>query len=155
MSGERTNVRIVTTDQKGAIAETAIGHAAVKLGIDVYRPIAEGGRFDLIFNLGARLLRVQCKWAVRRKGVLNVRCYSCRRSADGLLHRRYTAREIDAIAAYCAETDRCYLLPVDLVDGHGVLSLRLEPTRNGQKRGIRWADDFEFTRLDWERISGP
>jgi hypothetical protein len=46
-------------------------------------------------------------------------------------------------------------LAVDLVDGHGVLSLRLEPTRNGQKRGIRWADDFEFTRLDWERIAGP
>jgi hypothetical protein len=145
----------LTTDQKGAIAETAVAHAAAKLGIDVYRPIAEGGRFDLIFNLGSRLLRVQCKWAVRRKGVLNVRCYLCRRSADGLLYRRYTAREVDAIAAYCAETDRCYLLPVDLVDGHGLLSLRLEPTRNGQKRGIRWADDFEFTRLNWERIAGP
>jgi hypothetical protein len=46
----------VTTDQKGAIAETAVAHAAVKLGIDVYRPIAEGGRFDLIFNLGASAL---------------------------------------------------------------------------------------------------
>ncbi|MGH3031201.1 MAG: group I intron-associated PD-(D/E)XK endonuclease [Gaiellaceae bacterium] len=155
MSGGRTNVRIVTTDQKGAIAETAIGHAAVKLGIDVYRPIVEGGRFDLIFDLGKRLLRVQCKWAVRRKGVVNVRCYSSRRIANGHRVRRYTAEEIDAIAAYCAELDRCFLLPACLVEGHGVLSLRLEPTRNRQKLNIRWADDYDFARLDWKSISGP
>ncbi|MGH3091258.1 MAG: group I intron-associated PD-(D/E)XK endonuclease [Gaiellaceae bacterium] len=154
-SGTRTIVRIVTTDQKGAIAETAIGHAAVKLGIDVYRPIVEGGRYDLIFNLGARLLRIQCKWAKRRGSVVAVRCSSCRRTANGLLHRTYTAQEIDAIAAFCPDTDRCYFLPVDLVAGRRELSLRLDPTRNGQKRGIRWADDFDFTRLDWERIAGP
>jgi hypothetical protein len=41
---------MLTTDQKGAIAETAIAHAATKLGIEVYRPIAEGGRFDMIFS---------------------------------------------------------------------------------------------------------
>jgi hypothetical protein len=38
----------MTTDQKGAIAETAVAHAAVKLGIDVYRPVVEGGRYDLV-----------------------------------------------------------------------------------------------------------
>jgi hypothetical protein len=155
MSGTRTNVRIVTTDQKGAIAETAIAHAAVKLGIDVYRPVVEGGRYDLIFGVGACLLRIQCKWAGRRGSVVAVRCSTCRRTADGLLHRTYKAGEIDAIAAYCAETERCYLLPSALVAGRRELSLRLDPTRNGQKVGIRWADDFEFTRLDWERISGP
>ena len=53
----------MTTNQKGAIAETAVAHAAIKLGIDVYRPVAEGGRYDLIFVLDDDLLRVQCKWA--------------------------------------------------------------------------------------------
>ena len=145
----------MTTDQKGAIAEAAIGHAAIKLGIDVYRSIVEGGRYDLILDIGTRLLRVQCKWARRRDGVVAVRCYSCRRTANGLLHRKYTAQEIDAIAAYCPDTNGCYLLPVELVGGRREVSLRLAPTRNGQKHGIRWADDYEFTRLDWERISGP
>src|SRR4051794_15299449 len=41
----------MTTDQKGAIAELAIQLAATKLGIDVYRPVAEGGRYDMIFDL--------------------------------------------------------------------------------------------------------
>lgn len=63
----------LTTDQKGAIAESAVVHAAIKLGIGVYRPAFEGGRYDLIFDLGARLLRVQCKWAVRQGEVVVVR----------------------------------------------------------------------------------
>jgi PD-(D/E)XK endonuclease len=142
----------MTTNQKGAIAETAIIHSAVKLGIDVYRPVAEGGRYDLIFDLGNELLRVQCKWAARNGSVIVVRCSSCRRTAEGLLHRTYTADEVDAIAAYCPDLDRCYLLPGELIDGRRVLSLRIEPTRNSQKLGIRWADQFDFARLDWERL---
>jgi hypothetical protein len=35
---------VLTTDQKGAIAESAIVHAAIKLGVGVYRPLVEGGR---------------------------------------------------------------------------------------------------------------
>jgi PD-(D/E)XK endonuclease len=52
----------MTTDQKGAIAELAIALAAVRLGIDVYRPVAEGGRYDLIFEVDETLWRVQCSF---------------------------------------------------------------------------------------------
>jgi hypothetical protein len=51
----------MTTDQKGAIAETAIALAAIKLGIGVFRPIGDE-RYDLIFDLRPKLCRVQCKW---------------------------------------------------------------------------------------------
>jgi hypothetical protein len=37
---------MLTTDQKGAVAEIAIALIATKLGIDVYRPLHEGGRYD-------------------------------------------------------------------------------------------------------------
>ena len=52
-----------STDQKGAIAESAIVHAAIKLGIGVFRPLSDGERYDLILDLGSKLVRVQCKWA--------------------------------------------------------------------------------------------
>ena len=84
---------MLTTDQKGAIAESAILHAAIKLGIGVYRPLFDGGRYDFIFDLGTRLLRVQCKWAARRGDVVVVRCYSCRRTRDGQLKRRRDRRD--------------------------------------------------------------
>ena len=44
---------MLTTDQKGAIAEAAIAFAAVKLGIDVYKPLSDGTRYDLIIDVGA------------------------------------------------------------------------------------------------------
>ena len=51
----------MTTDQKGAIAEAAVVFEATKLGIPVLRPLAEGLRYDLVFELEGRLIRVQCK----------------------------------------------------------------------------------------------
>ena len=135
---------MLTTNQKGAIAEAAITKAAFEAGIEVYRPAAEGGRYDLIFGFGLRLLRIQCKWACVVNDVVVVRAYSCRRAAAGLLKRTYTAAEIDGFAVYCAEVDRCYYLPIELLDGKSHASLRLSPTRNNQSLGVHWARDFEF-----------
>ncbi len=75
----------MTTDQKGAIAEAAVALAAMKLGVDVYRPLAEGGRYDLILDVGSRFSRVQCKWAVLdRARSLWSRCYTFTAHSDGL-----------------------------------------------------------------------
>jgi hypothetical protein len=63
---------VLTTDQKGAIAELAIVQAAVELDIGVYRPMAEGGRYDLIFDVRGRLFRGQCMWASRYNDVRRV-----------------------------------------------------------------------------------
>lgn len=135
---------MLTSDQKGAIAESAITHAAVKLGINVYRPVVEGGRYDMILEVGSRLIRVQCKWAPRQGDVVVLRCYSARRNRDGLLRRVYVDGEIDAFAAYCEEIDRCYFLPFELFLGRTQVSLRLGPCKNNQNLGVNWASNFEF-----------
>jgi hypothetical protein len=134
---------VLSTDQKGAIAETAIVHAAVKLGVGVAKPVADE-RYDLIFDLGERLVRVQCKLARRRSEVIVVRCYSARRGAVGLLKRKYEPGEIDAFAAYCPELDRCYYLAYERFAGRTQVDLRLTRCRNNQRLGINWAEDFEF-----------
>jgi PD-(D/E)XK nuclease superfamily protein len=90
---------MLSSDQKGNIAEAAIVAAAVKLGIDVYRPFGEGGRYDMIFEVANRLWRVQCKWAPRHRDVVVLRCYSARRNRDGCVRRKYVAGEFDAFAA--------------------------------------------------------
>jgi hypothetical protein len=135
---------MLTSDQKGNIAEAAIVAAAVKLGIDVYRPVGEGGRYDMIFELGSSLVRVQCKWAPRHRDVVVLRCYSARRSRDGLIRRLYKGGEIDAFAAYCHDVDTCYFLPFETLLGCTQVHLRLGPCRNNQSIGVRWAADYEF-----------
>ena len=98
----------------------------------------------MILELGSRLVRVQCKWAPRQEDVVLLRCYTARRNRDGLLRRVYAEGEIDALAGYCPELDRCYFLPFELFVGRTTVSLRLAPCKNNQTRGINWAEDFEF-----------
>ena len=136
---------VLSTDRKGNIAELAIAKAAVELGIDVYHPLGEGGRYDLIFDLIDRLVRVQCKTAPRRGDVVVVRCYSARRSRDGFIKRPYAAGEIDAFAAYCPDLDRCYFLPYARFANRTQVDLRLARSLNNQRIGINWASDFEFS----------
>jgi hypothetical protein len=143
----------MTTDQKGSIAEAAIMLAAIKLGIGVLKPVNDGLRYDLVFDLASRLWRVQCKWAVRCGDVVQVRCYSCRRGPEGLRRTVYSPDEVDAFAAYCMDLDRCWFLPIEHFPRRRAIQLRLSPTRNNQALGINWADDFDFpAKL---RASGP
>ena len=135
---------VLTTDQKGNIAELAIARAAIECGIDVYRPVGEGGRYDMIFEIGDRLWRIQCKWAPRRRDVIVVRCYSSRRNRDGLVRRAYTAGEVDAFAAYCRDTESCYFLPFGDFRPRSEILLRLAPCKNNQAERINWAKDYEF-----------
>ena len=139
---------MLTSDQKGSIAEMAIAWAAVKRGIGVFRPLTDGERYDLIFDLRPGLVRVQCKWAVSSEDVVVVRAYSCRRTSTGLKRTCYRADEVDAIAAYCAELDRCFYIPLEQMAGQTGIQLRLRPTANNQQQRVSWADDFDFERLD-------
>jgi PD-(D/E)XK endonuclease len=115
---------VLTTDQKGAVAELKIAARAADLGIGVWGAYTVE-RYDLIFDLRPTLLRVQCKWASRYGDVAVVRCYRNRRNRDGLLRQYYSAADIDAFAAYCPDTDECYLLPIDLCAGRTEVRLRL------------------------------
>jgi hypothetical protein len=135
---------VLTTDQKGAAAELAIAHVAADLGVGVFKPLTDGERYDLIFDLRPKLVRVQCKWASLVGDVLIVRCRRCRRTRDGLLHRVYTADEIDAIAAYASDLGRCFFFPFELLEGRTTLQLRLAPSRNNQRLRVNWAEDFEL-----------
>jgi hypothetical protein len=133
---------VLTTDQKGAVAELAIAAAAADLGIGVWGPYTVE-RYDLIFDLRPRLVRVQCKWAARHGNVV-VRCYRNRRNRNGLLRQYYTPNDIDAYAAYCPEVGQCYFLPIVDFEGRIAIQLRLEPPKNNQHLRINWAKDYEF-----------
>jgi len=121
--------------------------AAIALGLVVLRPLCEGGRYDLVIDLEPELLRVQCKWARHLGSVLSVHLNTSRLTPGGYVRTVYTAAEVDAIAAYSAELGRCYLIPIEEVTGSRTIHLRLDPTRNNQARGVRWADGYRFAEM--------
>jgi PD-(D/E)XK endonuclease len=135
---------MLSTNQKGAIAESAIMHEAIKLGIDVYRPLVEGGRYDLILDTGDRLLRTQCKWANREGEVVVVRARTCRHTPRGYVWTRYSGSEVDGIAAWCPETADCYFIPIADIEGRACMHLRLAPARNNQELLVHWAAEYRL-----------
>jgi prevent-host-death family protein len=135
------------SNAKGGIAELEIAAAAARLGVPVLKPLTDGGRYDLVFEIGRRLLRVQCKWAslAEDRSTIKVRMGGSRCTPHGYVLSSYSEDEIDLLAAYCGELDRCFLLPVALVAGRREIVLRIASPRNAQRACINLAKDYEFT----------
>ena len=131
---------------KGNIAEAAIALAAAKHELVVYKPIGEHGRSDLVLEVSQRLFRVQCKWGrLSSDGtVVIVQVQSNRLTPAGYVRTSYGAHEVELVAAYCGELDRCYLLPQSLFVDKREVRLRLCDAKNGQRSCINLAEQYEF-----------
>ncbi len=131
-------------NRKGNVAEAVIAAAAIKLGVQVLKPLTEHCRYDLVFDLPSGLLRVQCKWAPVRGDVIVVKLARSRLTSQGQIKTTYSVDEIDAVGVYCEELDRCYLVPIEIADGMRAIHLRLSPPKNSQRAGLNWARTYEF-----------
>lgn len=93
-------------------------------------------RIDLIYEDRGRLVRVQCKTSRVIGDVLVFRTCSNTKNIP-----RDSAGEIDVFGVYAPAQNLVYLVPVSgLPTRYG--SLRVAPTRNGQRKGVWWADDY-------------
>ena len=111
--------QVLTSNDKGNIAEAAIALEAIKLGIDVLKPIAEHGRYDLAFDLGHRIAQGAVQMGERStQETVRVHLTSTWYTSQGKQVRtRYAADEVDCVAAYCQELGTCYLLPTQVFAG--------------------------------------
>ena len=148
----RRRIYIVLMPRRGSgnEGEAAILAALVRGGFRVLVPFGEGHPYDLAIDLGEpRILRVQCKTAWRVGGCLVFNTLS---TDHGRGPRSYVGHA-ELFGVYFRPTAAVYLLPIDAVaatEGR----LRLEPTRNNQKLGIRFAADFEIDRWSIESLRG-
>lgn len=128
----------MTPSQVGERAEAAVVDALIQIGKAVYLPTGASGRCDLLFEDDAGLHRVQVKNGVLRGEIV------CFRTASNTKNRPKDYRgEVDFFGVYCHELRSAFLVPVEdapLRAGY----LRLTPPRNGQRRGIRWADQYQL-----------
>jgi prevent-host-death family protein len=98
-------------------------------------------------EVGGRILRVQCKWGSldETAGTIRVSLQCSRLSPKGYVRTYYSEDEIDLVAVYCGDLDRCYLLPSALVADRREIHLRVSPARNAQRACINAATDFELS----------
>jgi hypothetical protein len=131
------------TKSVGDISEVAALHALASAGYRVAIPFGENQRYDLIIEKEGVLARVQVKTGRLRSGSVIFNCYSTHLHRKGVACRRYDG-EIEYFAVYCPEVGDVYLIPAgDLAVMQG--TLRIVPSRNRQKKGIRFASQYRIS----------
>jgi hypothetical protein len=133
---------IINPTARGKRTEARILYELVDAGISVLIPFGEE-RYDLALDVRGQLVRVQCKTGRIRDGCVEFKtCVADIRRplGDGGYHG-----QIEAFAVYSPQIQKAYFIPIAAVPGPTMARLRVEPTRNGQLHGIRWARDFELT----------
>lgn len=141
------------TKSVGDRSEIEVFHALSRAGYGVFVPfIGENHRFDLIADDGSRLVKVQVKTGRLRRGAIEFNCYSSHAHRGGPSCRNYIG-QVDYFGVYCPQLDAAYLVPIDdLATSRGCL--RVESTRNGQGKRIRWAVDYQIRPLVGLQVGG-
>ncbi len=128
------------SDEKGALSEIKVASRLMERGYTVSKPLFGSARYDLLADDG-RIHRIQCKHGRYRDGVVifNTASYCAFTKVDKV----YTSDEIDMFGIYCSSLDEVFLVPVEETPkSKGIL--RVDPPKNGQSKGIRFASEFKL-----------
>ena len=130
--------------RKGDLAELKIAADLAARGCKISFPFGEDCDYDLVADFDGVLHRVQVKYTRSDGQMVLVRCRSHSLTKGKIRQTKYyTAKTVDWIAVYDQTSDGCYYLPSsELGAGRSGATLRLVPTRNGQRLGIRDACDY-------------
>ena len=129
---------------KGDLAELKVAADLRARGYKIAFPYGEDWDFDLILARNGALERVQVKYARSAGGRLVVRCRSHSLTGGKVVRTKcYTAETIDWLAVYDDMTGGIYYIPAsELGEGMFEMTLRTQPARNNQQRGVRLASRY-------------
>jgi hypothetical protein len=139
----------MATATRGNAAEARVLAELITRGFDVLVPFGSGQPSDLAVDVGDRLLKVQCKtvWLAANESCF---IFNCRTTDHGRGRQPYHGLA-DLFAVFLPPRDSVYLAPLDGVAAHKG-RLRLVPPRNNQRRGVRFAAEFEIDRWTEEKF---
>lgn len=130
----------MSTSTVGNAAESAVLDALVQRGFRVLVPFGDGHPYDIVIHLGdERFSRVQCKNARERSGCLQFNSRSTDHGQGAGTYRGLA----DLFGVYLPGRQAVFIVPV-LDVPESVAYLRLEPAKNNQRAGVRWAADYNI-----------
>lgn len=126
------------------IGDTAVAGvlaSLLKKGNAILLPFGDSQRYDLVVEKNGQFSRIQCKNGRVRNGCIKFNTSSTQWYGG---HRRMNYKgQVDYFGVYCAEVDKSYLVPVEVIgETQGVL--RIKPTKNKQSKYVRWSTDYEI-----------
>ncbi|GAA1971486.1 group I intron-associated PD-(D/E)XK endonuclease [Isoptericola halotolerans] len=128
------------TKDKGDLGVAKAHADIVGQGFVVLFPATEHAPFDVVAYADGAFYRLQVKYRAARSGSITVHFRSVWNDRQGTHTKPVDKSAIDVVCVYCPETDACYYVrPSD----HGAsVTLRITPSRNGQRAGVLDAAGF-------------
>ena len=124
----------------------------------VLLPFGENQRYDLVIEDENKFVKVQCKTGrLQKTGAIKFNT-----SSSSYHHPNAPTRygnshdyrgQADFFGIYCPENGSVYMVPVDAV-GRRQAFLRVAPTQNSQRVGVRWARDYLISAAPTEPYQG-
>jgi PD-(D/E)XK endonuclease len=132
----------MTPNEVGSRTEGAVLAALLQAGYPVALPFGPA-RYDLIAEIDGELKRIQCKTGrLKPGGNESSLLFAVASQPPGYPKKVYVG-EIDYFGVYLHERGQVFLVPIEVV-AHCTreAALRLEPSRNGQTKGVHLASEF-------------
>lgn len=128
----------------GNITELEVLTYITKLGYQVSIPFGDRERYDQIWDINGKLLKVQVKTSrLIDDNAIKFSCFSSHRKEGKSIKAKYTSDEIDYFATFW--NNKCYLIPI--TETSNEKTLRFAPPKNGQIKGISFAKDYEVEEV--------
>jgi len=132
------------TKDKGDLGVAKAHADIVGQGFVVLFPATEHAPFDLVAYADGAFHRLQVKYRAARSGAITVHFRSVWNDRQGTHAVPTDKSAIDVVCIYCPETDECYYIRPD--DHRASVTLRVAPSRNGQRSGVLDAATFRSLR---------
>lgn len=142
------------TKQKGDVTEAVVLAELTKRGFVVLLPFGDNQSYDLVVDLNSTFIRIQCKTGWLKSGSIAFKTVSTLPRSNGQqhVHRSYDGKA-DVFAIFCPQTDDVYIVPIDSA-AKNTGNLRIQPTKNGQAKGVVWAKDFVLSENSFTKYNG-
>lgn len=126
---------------KGSFAEIKVMARIVEKGMNASKPMVENGKYDLVWDDGNNLKKVQVKYSSQTNANNNILMFSLYSKTNGRKNG-YSTDDVDVFLLYSSVTDKIYLIenkeniPIRI----GICIKKI--SHNGEKSV--WHEDVEF-----------
>ena len=129
-----------STKQIANESELRFASEFVRRGWFVFLPYGEDSPVDLLIYKNGIFKRVQVKAAKPKNGTI-----ACKlRSTNNWQNKKYSKSDVDFFALYDYENKNGYLVSLKAIEGMSEIKIRLNKSKNNQKRRIRLAKDYIY-----------
>lgn len=132
---------------KGEFSEARALYEFQKYNVPVCLPWGDNQRYDMIAEFHGKFNRIQVKTSNEEENG-SIKCY-CRSSKNHTTNKicdTYQG-EVDYFVFYNQTYDKIALVPMEEIGDKQAIALRITEPKNGQKKGIRFWDDYAFDKI--------